>query len=179
MTDDASLLALRATSHPVRLQILSLLTSSELTTAEMVEELGLPRADVGYHLRQLLDAGMVEALPGRPGEEDAMRYRHPWDRERRVAEDKPTRQAWIRAMASELVRRVVQSADTRGHFADAELWVTPEEYQAVRTMMRECSARLHAEARPPRSEGTVKVSLTAALFEMAPATAVSDAGPTT
>lgn len=166
MTDDA-IVALRATSHPVRLRILSLLTASALTDSEIADELGLARADVGYHLHQLLDGGMLEVVPASGGS-GANRYRHVWDRERRVARDGETREAWVRAMTAELVRRVAHSSETRGHFTDAELWVTPEEYAEVRSAMRECAVRLHAAARPPRSAGTVKVALTSALFEMEP-----------
>ena len=51
--------ALRAVAHPVRLQILSLLTGAELSAAEVARELGLTHANASYHLRVLAEAGEV------------------------------------------------------------------------------------------------------------------------
>ena len=70
--------SMRATAHPVRLQILSLLTGAELSAAEIARELDLTHANASYHLRTLADAGLVVEA----GEEKirggvAKRYRHP------------------------------------------------------------------------------------------------------
>ena len=71
--------AMRATAHPLRLRILSLLTGAEMSAAEVARELEVTHANASYHLRLLADAGLlVEA-----GEEKirggvAKRYRHPW-----------------------------------------------------------------------------------------------------
>ena len=51
--------ALRATAHPVRLRIMSLLTGAPLTAADVARELGLTHANASYHLRNLLAAGMI------------------------------------------------------------------------------------------------------------------------
>ena len=51
-------------------------------------------------------------------------------------------------------------------FTDAELWVGPEDLAAVQAAAFEASTRLHDAARPPRTEGTHRVALTLALFEM-------------
>ena len=72
--------ALRATAHPLRLQMLSLLTGAELSAAEVARELGVSQANASYHLRLLLDAGQLVMA----GEEvvrggRAKKYRHPWD----------------------------------------------------------------------------------------------------
>src|SRR6476659_9549606 len=54
--------SLRALAHPVRLQMLSLLTGAPMSAAEVARELGLTHANASYHLRQLLAAGqLVEA----------------------------------------------------------------------------------------------------------------------
>ena len=50
--------------------------------------------------------------------------------------------------------------------SDAELWVTPEVWERVEALVREASELVHAEAKPPRSPGTVHVNLTAATFRM-------------
>lgn len=50
---------LRARAHPVRLQMLSLLTGSAMSAAELARELGLTQANASYHLRMLVRAGLV------------------------------------------------------------------------------------------------------------------------
>jgi DNA-binding transcriptional ArsR family regulator len=165
--------ALRAVAHPVRLQIVSLLTGAELSAAEVARELGLTHANASYHLRVLAGAGEVVVA----GEEKirggtAKRYRHPWDAhldasapQPRVAEE--DRDRYVRAVADELVRRSRRRrTPSRQLIADAELWVTPEVHAQVFALLDEASRLLHAAARPPRSDGTVHVNLTAALFEM-------------
>ena len=166
MTDDTTQ-SLRATAHPVRLQILSLLTGAEMSAAEVARELDLTHANASYHLRLLLDAGQLEiASEERIRGGVAKRYRHPWRDHTRGAYTPESRLAWTRAMAAELVRRVEHWDGRPGSFSDAELWVSEEDFLAVRASLREASHRLHAAARPPRTEGTVKVAMTAALFEM-------------
>lgn len=167
MTDDATQ-ALRATAHPVRLQILSLLTGTEMSAAEVARELDLTHANASYHLRQLLEAGQLvvaseEVIRGGV----AKRYRHPWDREHRTASNREEREAWVRAMAAELVRRTSAAEGSPGQFTDAELWVTPEVFEEVRTLLKQCSDRIHGAAQPPRTDGTIKVAMTTAYFEMA------------
>lgn len=49
---------------------------------------------------------------------------------------------------------------------DAELWVDPEVWREVVTMVGQASALLHRRAQPPGSSGTERVSMTAALFRM-------------
>src|SRR4029453_13180152 len=56
--------ALRATAHPVRLQIMSLLTGAPLTAAEVARELGLTHANASYHLRTLLAGGLIVPAGG-------------------------------------------------------------------------------------------------------------------
>ena len=163
--------SLRAIAHPVRLRILSLLTGTEMSAAEVARELDLTHANASYHLRVLADAGeVVEA-----GEEKirggvARRYRHPWDRPDRgggQSADRRGGEQYLRAMADELVRRFRdRRARSRAHLTDAELWVTPETWQRVRDLVAEAAELVHAEALPPRSSGTVHVNMSAALFEM-------------
>ncbi|QIX28606.1 helix-turn-helix transcriptional regulator [Nocardioides sp. JQ2195] len=165
--------ALRAIAHPVRLQMLSLLTSTEMSAAEVARELDLTHANASYHLRVLVDAGEIVVA----GEEKirggiAKRYRHPWQSEARPAsaptppsEDDP--QLYIRAVAEELVRRFGQRArGTRSLLTDAEMWVEPEVWEQVMAHVVAASELVHDRARPPRTPGTVHVNLTALAFAL-------------
>ena len=89
---DQDVSALRATAHPLRLRILSLLTGASMSAAELARELGTTQANLSYHLRVLAAAG--EVVPD--GEVKirggvAKLYRHPWD-ELRVDKKRPK---WI------------------------------------------------------------------------------------
>jgi DNA-binding transcriptional ArsR family regulator len=152
--------------------MLSLLPGAELAAAEVARELGITHANASYHLRCLADAGQVVVA----GQEKirggvAKKYRHPWEHARLLrpggkasVED---REAYLRAMAEELVRRGRHRAPgTSSKLTDAELWVTPEVWERVTDLVEEASRLIHAEARPPRSEGTVHVNMTAATFQM-------------
>src|SRR4051794_713390 len=115
MTDDRTVeqrevSSMRATAHPVRLQILSLLTGAAMSAAEIARELDITHGNASYHVRFLADNGLVVEA----GEEKirggmAKRYRHPWDQTDMVG-PKPTAedsQSHVRAMADEMVRRFV------------------------------------------------------------------------
>ena len=164
---------LRATAHPSRLRMLSLLTGASLSAAQVARELGISQANASYHLRVLLAAGRIEVA----GQEQvrggrATLYRHPWRQDAQTQEtgySDADRQAWVAALAEAMVRRGREQAPSPGAFTDAELWVTPEDLEAVRAGLVEASARLHEAARPPRTPGTVRVSMSAALFQMTPA----------
>jgi len=165
---------LRALAHPLRLRILSLLTGTALSAAEVARELGVTHANASYHLRVLRAAGeLVEA-----GEEKirggvAKRYRHPWEQARDAtgpgSVTDQDRVAYAGALGDELRRRYSQRrAGTRSWLTDAETWVPPETWQEVSALVQRASELVHAEARPPRTPGTVRVSMTSALFEMEP-----------
>jgi DNA-binding transcriptional ArsR family regulator len=169
MSDDTEAVSsLRATAHPLRLRMLSLLTGAELSAAEVARELGISHANASYHLRVLLEAGVVvvaseEKIRGGV----AKRYRHPWEVKAERKASPGDQEVYVRAVAEELVRRAGQrERGTRQLLADAELWVTPEVWERVEGLVREASALVHAEAKPPRSPGTVHVNLTAATFRM-------------
>ena len=77
MTDE-DLKGLRAMAHPVRLRMVSLLTGSAMSAAEVARELGLTHANASYHLRILLDSGeIVEAGEERIRGGVAKKYRYP------------------------------------------------------------------------------------------------------
>jgi DNA-binding transcriptional ArsR family regulator len=161
---------LRAMAHPLRLRMLSLLTGAELSAAEVARELGITQANASYHLRVLLDVGELEVA----GEEKirggvAKRYRHPWHRPARERRLEPAHlEPYVRAMAAELVRRYAgrQRGGPRGNLSDAEVWVDPATYDRARALVTEASELMHAGARPPRTEGTLRANLTVALFPL-------------
>jgi DNA-binding transcriptional ArsR family regulator len=164
--------SLRAVAHPVRLRILSLLTGTELSAAEVARELDLTHANASYHLRVLAQAGeVVEASEEKIRGGVAKRYRHPWARVRDSGQGGPTdqrgRERYLRAMAEEMVRRFRDRRPrSRAHLTDAELWVSPEVWARARALVAEASELLHSEAQPPRTRATTHVNMTAALFEM-------------
>src|SRR3954470_1801198 len=93
---------LRATAHPLRLQMLSLLTGAELSAAEGARELDVTQANASYHLRLLHDAVRLVIA----GEESvrggrAKKYRHPWDAPtaQPSSNREADRQAYVRVLA--------------------------------------------------------------------------------
>ena len=161
-------------AHPARLQIMSLLTGSALTAAEVGRELGLTHANASYHLRTLLAGGLIVVA----GEEKirggvAKRYRYQWDHDR----DEPQRRSpqspeqtrmEFAAVAHELIRRTQSAQFPPGPklMADADLWVEPEKWVDYRTRVADAVRELHDAARPPRTPGTIRTSTTVAMFEM-------------
>lgn len=161
--------SLRAAAHPLRLRMLSLLTGSSMSAAEVARELGITHANASYHLRVLLEAGEIVV----DGEERirggvAKRYRHPWRESHAYGAASPTeRQLEIRATAEELVRRhALRQEGTPMSVCDAELWVPAEVWEEVRTLVQRAAVLLHEAAQPPRAEGTVLVNLTSVAFQM-------------
>jgi DNA-binding transcriptional ArsR family regulator len=160
--------AMRATAHPLRVRILSLLTGAEMSAAEVARELGVTHANASYHLRLLADAGLlVEA-----GEEKirggvAKRYRHPWEDASIKKGTRAEATAFLRAVTSDLARRYEHRATGQRHvISDAAVWVTPETWARVSDLVEQAATLVHAEARPPRTPGTVHVNLTTAAFRM-------------
>jgi len=159
--------ALRAMAHPVRLRILSLLTSAPLTAAEVARELGITHANASYHLRNLHSAGIVVAA----GEEKirggvAKRYRYDpaHDRAPATADQK---RALFAALGNELVRRTAEGVFTsKALLGDGEFWVDPDKWLEMRARFTELVEELHRMAQPPRTPGTIRTSTTVAMFEM-------------
>jgi DNA-binding transcriptional ArsR family regulator len=160
---------LRALAHPVRLRILSLLTGTELSAAEVARELGLTHANASYHLRQLAAAGQLEvASEVRIRGGVAKRYRHPWGTAPAPSADEESRGLYLDALAAELKRRFpLRRREGGAQVVDAELWVDTEVWSEVRELVNRAVMLLHGRARPPRTNGTVHVNLTAAVFEIA------------
>lgn len=172
MQDDTSarVSEMRATAHPVRLQMLSLLTGTQLSAAEIARELGITHANASYHLRLLAAAGLVVEA----GEETirggvAKRYRHPWDAAGGSGPQSTREETeeYVAAVAAELVRRYgLKQPGTPGLTSDAALWVAPEIWDEVMALVTQASHLVHREAQPPRTPGAIHVNLTAAAFRM-------------
>lgn len=158
--------ALRAMAHPIRLQILSLLTGSALTAADVARELRLTHANASYHLRNLLTAGLI----GQDGEERirggvAKRYRYDAARDQSTGAD--AQRALFASVANELIRRTAEADwSVGGSMTDAELWVDPDVFRKAYDRIAEVSRELHDAARAPRTPGTVRTSTTIAMFRM-------------
>lgn len=168
--EDQRISELRATAHPLRLQMLSLLTGAELSAAEVARELGVTQANASYHLRLLHSAGLLEIA----GEEKvrggrAKKYRHRWDAPSESEGGSPTdRQAVVRTMAAAIPARYAQhEPGTPALLTDADLWVAPDTWSRVVELVAEASRLVHADAQPPRSDGTVRVNLSVAAFRLA------------
>ena len=164
---------MRAMAHPIRLQIMSLLTGAPLTASEVARELGLTHANASYHLRNLLSGGMIVVA----GEEKirggvAKRYRYDVGHDDRSLKAGPPwtdeqNRAYYASMANELIRRTAE-ADWAGPktLADAEVWVDPQVWRDITKRIGQAAIDLHNAARPPRTPGTVRTSTTVAMFTM-------------
>jgi DNA-binding transcriptional ArsR family regulator len=160
--------AMRATAHPLRLRILSLLTGAEMSAAEVARELDVTHANASYHLRLLADAGLlVEA-----GEEKirggvAKKYRHPWETTGIDSGTPAEAVVFLQTVTADLNRRFARRASgQRNILTDAEMWVRPETWEQVQALVEQAATLIHAEAQRPRTPGTVHVNLTAAAFRM-------------
>lgn len=167
-TDHYAVARLRATAHPIRLRLLSLLTAEAMSAAEVARTLEITHANASYHLRQLHDAGelVVESEEKIRGGV-AKRYRY--DASREVAPGKPgldERIAYARAMAAETERRLLDAAPGTSTSSDLEAWVDVETWRRALDLLHEASHLLHAAARPAGTQDTVHVSATHSAFTM-------------
>ncbi|WP_347350188.1 winged helix-turn-helix domain-containing protein [Intrasporangium sp.] len=163
---------LRATAHPLRLQMLSLLTGAQLSAAEVARELGITQANASYHLRFLLDAGLLVVA----GEEQvrggrAKKYRHLWDSavdaQAGVASE-ADRQAYVSTLAAAIPARYADREPGPQLFTDADLWLRPEVWLEAFELLERASRLVHEQAQPPRTTGTVRANLSVAAFPMQP-----------
>ncbi len=163
-TDHDAVARLRATAHPVRLRILSLLTAEAMSAAEVARTLEITHANASYHLRQLHDVGelVVESEEKIRGGV-AKRYRYDASRERRrpLASRRrrpdrlrPRHGARGGATPARRGRRAPASS------SDLEAWVPVEAWRRALDLLHEASHLLHAEARPAGTPETVHVSAT-------------------
>ncbi|WP_298509062.1 helix-turn-helix domain-containing protein [uncultured Nocardioides sp.] len=164
--------SLRVIAHPVRLRMLSILTGSAMSAADLARELGISHANASYHLRQLAEADeVVEAGERTIRGGVAKLYRYPDD-----PDDQPPsgpdastedRLLYVRAVGTELERRTLARQPGRpGLVADLEGWVDPDTWERALGLLKEASRLLHGANQPPHSPGTDHVSFTAWAFQM-------------
>jgi DNA-binding transcriptional ArsR family regulator len=155
--------------------MLSLLTGAELSAAEVARELDITQANASYHLRFLEAAGLIVAageVNVRGGR--AKKYRHPWDTERprrasSVTADDAELRHYVRVIADAIpVRFDDREPGERVLSTDADLWLAPEAWQRVLALVIEASTLMHASAKPPRTDGTVRANLSVIGFRMKP-----------
>ena len=155
---------LRATAHPVRLRIMSLLTAQAMSAAEVARELDLTHANASYHLRVLHDVGelVVESEEKiRGGTAKRYRYDAGARAPRPHAAPVDDRIAYARANASRSSGGCATRHEGGGSSSDLEAWVPLEAWRRALDLLHEASHLLHAEARPRRDPDTVHVSATA------------------
>jgi len=167
--------SLRVLAHPVRLRMLSVLTGTAMSAADLARTLDISHANASYHLRQLADAGeVVEAGEEKIRGGTAKLYRYPHEAEAEGAAPRhdasnEDRLVYTRAMAVELERRIADRVPGPGGLlTDLEGWVAPEIWDRASELLREASLLLHDSNQPPRSPDTVHVSFTGWAFRMAP-----------
>jgi DNA-binding transcriptional ArsR family regulator len=163
------LTSLRAQAHPLRLQLLSLLTAQPMSASEAARELDATQANVSYHLRRLRDAGLLQvAEETRVRGGRMVRYRHrPTAGDRTARRSVEDHTAIAAALTAELQRRTrLRDTDHPGHLTDAELWVDQADWQAFLDAITAASLALHEAARSPRAPGSVRTNATISAFRM-------------
>jgi DNA-binding transcriptional ArsR family regulator len=65
----------KSMAHPVRLEIVELLSGNEMSAAALLEELGTSKANLSKHMTLLTQAGIVDAM--RDGRQVSYRLTHP------------------------------------------------------------------------------------------------------
>jgi DNA-binding transcriptional ArsR family regulator len=158
--------ALRALAHPLRLRMLTLMWPGPMSAAELARELDISHALASRHLRRLDAAGLVELAEERT-------RRGGRERRYRTVHGSPLsdRRDGTRMLAAALAHTLQERAgrrapDGRGVTVDAELWVTPEVWDAVRQRLADVAAELHDAARPPRAPGTIPVGMSLMTFPL-------------
>jgi DNA-binding transcriptional ArsR family regulator len=154
---------LRALSHPVRLQVLSLLTGTTMSSTELAKDMGMSQAAVSFHVRQLADAGLIELAETRSvrgGQEK--RYRLAAQQ----GTDGRADMLSSAAAASSEVRRRLLEGNPPGWdlFSDVDIWVDEQTWIRCARAVADAMEALHEAATDKASEGAIKVSATALLF---------------
>lgn len=124
----------KALAHPLRLRILRLCAQYELTNKQLADRLGSEPGTVFYHVRQLVDAGLLQQAAVRTGDSGALEkpYRstgRSWWLDDPLADAEPDAAlAPIEAFQDELREAGPGSVKT---FARFTLHLSPEDVEAL------------------------------------------------
>lgn len=165
---DDAIAHLRATAHPLRLRMLSLLTAEAMSAAEVARALGITHANASYHLRVLHDVDEL-VVEGEEKIRGGVAKRYRYDATREPHAHHPTvddRITYARANAVEIERRLVDAAPGTATSSDLESWVDVETWLRALDHLREASQLLHAAAQPAGTPDTVHISFTTNAFTM-------------
>jgi predicted transcriptional regulator len=159
---------LRALANPLRIRIVSLLTGAAMSAAEVAEELDIAPASASYHLRQLAAAGFLQRVSNPAGKasrgQPARRYTYDPSSAERL--DRTGRQLVQEATFVDLRRRLALMTRQR-RSTDAEVWLPHAVWEEVVALTDEAARLVHEKSVPPRAHGSVHVSMTTTLFELA------------
>ena len=167
---------IRALTHPLRLDLLELLTAhGPATAAECGRALGVPQANCSFHLRQLAKYGYVEEATADGGDRRERRWRVTESRmETRVESGGPQAAGLVRHRLERLVveretRAILERVDRRrdGREPGAEMIlaaiaaVTPQEGEELKQKLREVLepylAKADAADAPGRAREHIRV----------------------
>jgi DNA-binding transcriptional ArsR family regulator len=158
--------ALRALAHPTRLRMLTMMWSGPMSAAGLAAELGISHGLASQHLRTLDRAGLVElseVRPKRGGRERLYRT----VKGTPLSDQKDAQPLLVEAMITNLRHRLsAWRPGEPGAVTDADLWLTPRQWNDARERMRELFGEMHEQAQPPHTPGTVQVGVTLLAFEM-------------
>jgi DNA-binding transcriptional ArsR family regulator len=124
----------KALAHPLRVRILLLCSRQELTNKQLADRLGSTPGTVLHHVRQLVDAGLLQPAPVRTGTSGALEKpyrssRDVWWLDDPLADAGPdVRFAPIKAFQDELREAGPASVQT---FARFMLHLSPEDVQEL------------------------------------------------
>ncbi|MDI2125840.1 ArsR/SmtB family transcription factor [Yinghuangia seranimata] len=157
---------LRALAHPTRLRMMSLLWATPQSAAELARELGVSQALASHHLRTLDAAGLLVLTETRSTRGGAER-RYQAVRGTPLADQQVDMPLLAETLAHNLRERAGRRApDAPGVTTDAELWLKPADWDALRTRLAALMTELHEAAHAPHAEGTVPIGGTVVLFLM-------------
>lgn len=157
---------LRVTAHPLRLQILSLLTGNSMSQGEVARSLGLSSAAISYHFNTLKTAGWLKetgAKTVRGGTAHLFTYNSASIAGRKSRNLDPS--SW-QVVGSELIRRAKHFRKGVQLLADADIHIDPQTWHQLAAEMQSIVIQIHEAAVPAKSKNAVRVNLSVAMFEM-------------
>ena len=154
---------LRALAHPVRLQILRLITERPLSAGELARELGIASASASYHIRQLADSGLAtiaDEPTGRGGRRKL--YQHHLTSGVRLPGGPDDVRAYLAALLVELTRRTADlDLGPDSIVSSMRAWVPAARWQAAIGQLRQVLDDLHTAGTTPHTPGAVPIDITA------------------